>query len=250
MPIDLGNAPTGTSPSPSEKLQIRTALGIGVSDAVTFDSLSASTSLTLPSTTGTAAGHMYSSTNTIRYRDTTNTERLLLNNADNLGNLASLSAARTNIGLGTTDSPTFSAITLKGSLSAGGNFLFGPDNTYDIGGASSNRPKAINCVGQITTQGAIQAGNTLAFGGTSVVLRDAGPTAFYVTNNANTVGVGLSATTDGWAKFRQRNNAGHAFVQGKLTTDTAFQAGTVVPTGFLVLYDSNGTAYNVPAVPV
>lgn len=119
MPIDLGNDPTGTSPSPSEKLQIRTALGVGVSDAVTFDSLSASTSLTLPSTTGSAAGHVYSSTDTIRYRDTTNTERLLLNSADNLGNLTSLSVARTNLGLGTGDGVAFRTLSALSGLTIG-----------------------------------------------------------------------------------------------------------------------------------
>jgi hypothetical protein len=37
-------------------------------------------------------------------------------------------------------------------------------------------------------------------------------------------------------------------IQGKLTTDTAYAAGALVATGYLTLYDSNGTAYKVPAV--
>jgi hypothetical protein len=37
-------------------------------------------------------------------------------------------------------------------------------------------------------------------------------------------------------------------IQGKLTTDTAYTATVVVPTGFLTLYDSTGTAYRVPCV--
>jgi hypothetical protein len=37
-------------------------------------------------------------------------------------------------------------------------------------------------------------------------------------------------------------------IQGKLTTDTAYTGTTVVPTGFITLYDSTGTAYKVPCV--
>jgi hypothetical protein len=37
-------------------------------------------------------------------------------------------------------------------------------------------------------------------------------------------------------------------IQGKLTTDTAYTAGVIVPTGYITLYDSTGTAYRVPCV--
>ena len=36
-------------------------------------------------------------------------------------------------------------------------------------------------------------------------------------------------------------------IQGKLTTDTAYTASVIVPTGYIVLFDSTGTAYKVPA---
>jgi hypothetical protein len=36
-------------------------------------------------------------------------------------------------------------------------------------------------------------------------------------------------------------------IQGKLTTETAYTAGAPTATGYLLLYDSNGTAYKVPA---
>ena len=36
-------------------------------------------------------------------------------------------------------------------------------------------------------------------------------------------------------------------IQGKLTTETAYTAGAPTAAGYLVLYDSNGTAYKVPA---
>jgi len=37
-------------------------------------------------------------------------------------------------------------------------------------------------------------------------------------------------------------------IQGKLTTDTAYTAGAPTATGYIVLFDSTGTAYRVPAV--
>jgi hypothetical protein len=44
------------------------------------------------------------------------------------------------------------------------------------------------------------------------------------------------------------NDSGFTNIQGKLTTDTAYTGTTVVPTGFITLYDSTGTAYKVPCV--
>ena len=44
------------------------------------------------------------------------------------------------------------------------------------------------------------------------------------------------------------NDSGFTNIQGKLTTDTDYTAGTIVPTGFLTLYDAQGTAYRVPCV--
>jgi hypothetical protein len=40
MPIDLGDIPSGTSPSPGEKLQIRKAIGVGTTDSPAFAGLS------------------------------------------------------------------------------------------------------------------------------------------------------------------------------------------------------------------
>jgi hypothetical protein len=46
---------------------------------------------------------------------------------------------------------------------------------------------------------------------------------------------------------RLADDSGFASMQGKLTTETAYTAGAPTATGYLVLYDSNGTAYKVPA---
>ncbi|NBW16669.1 MAG: hypothetical protein EBR82_52700, partial [Caulobacteraceae bacterium] len=67
-----------------------------------FTNLTASAELQLPTNApaSPSAGDLYRVTNTLRYRDSTNTERLLLNATDNLANLASAATARTNLGLG------------------------------------------------------------------------------------------------------------------------------------------------------
>lgn len=78
------------------------AIGGTTPAAGSFTTLSASTSLSVPSgASGTpAAGHVYRSADTLRYRDSSNVERLLLNSADNLANLGNTATARSNLGLG------------------------------------------------------------------------------------------------------------------------------------------------------
>jgi len=46
---------------------------------------------------------------------------------------------------------------------------------------------------------------------------------------------------------RLADDSAFTAIQGKLTTETAYTAGAPSATGYLVLYDSNGTAYKVPA---
>jgi len=68
-------------------------------NAQTAEAALFSNGLTLPSVATTNAGDLYRLTNTLRFRDSTNGERILLNNADNLANLTSPAAARTNLGV-------------------------------------------------------------------------------------------------------------------------------------------------------
>jgi hypothetical protein len=46
---------------------------------------------------------------------------------------------------------------------------------------------------------------------------------------------------------RLADDSAFTAIQGKLTTETAYTAGAPSATGYLVLYDSNGAAYKVPA---
>ena len=91
--LELGTLAQGNAVSPP-------ALGGTTPAAGAFTNLSASAELTLPSgapATPTARD-LYTVAETIRYRDTSNIERMLLNSADNLANLGNTTTARANIG--------------------------------------------------------------------------------------------------------------------------------------------------------
>jgi hypothetical protein len=106
---DLSGRPTAFDPaSPG-------AIGGTTAAAGSFTALSASTSLLLPNSTGTAAGHTYRSGDTIRYRDSGNVERLLLNSADNLANLGNTATARSNLGAATLGAIGSSGLTMNTS---------------------------------------------------------------------------------------------------------------------------------------
>jgi len=49
-------------------------------------------------------------------------------------------------------------------------------------------------------------------------------------------------------QVRLGNDSAFTAIQGKLTTDTAYTAGVLVPTGYITIYDSTGTAYRVPCL--
>lgn len=89
------------------------AIGSTTPAAGTFTNLVANTELTLPSSApvSPSAGDVYRNADQIRYRDSTGTtERILLNNLDNLSNLGNTATARTNIGLGSADAVTFGSL--------------------------------------------------------------------------------------------------------------------------------------------
>ena len=60
--------------------------------------------------------------------------------------------------------------------------------------------------------------------------------------------IGIRRASTGVLQISNTASNTFGFIQGKLRTETAYTATTVVPTGFLTLYDSNGTAYRVPCV--
>lgn len=90
------------------------ALGGTTPAAGAFTALSASTSMLLPNGAAPTplARMLYAVADTMRYRDSTNTERLLLNATDNLANLSNTATARTNIGAAASGAVTGSGLTM------------------------------------------------------------------------------------------------------------------------------------------
>jgi hypothetical protein len=93
-------------------------------NATGFQSALWTNGLILPtSTNNTVAGSLYRATNTLRYRDSTNGERLILNTQDNLANLTSLPTARGNLQLGISNDVSFNTITLQNYAAGSPRFL-------------------------------------------------------------------------------------------------------------------------------
>jgi hypothetical protein len=142
---------------------------------------------------------------------------------------------------------------IRWSINSSGHFVAGADNTYDIGASGANRPRNVYVGTSLFTgvgginfdinarlrspatdvitlyNNGLSDFNRLQFGGTT----------------ASFPAIKRSSTT---LQARLADDSAFAPIQGKLTTDTAYTGTTVVPTGFITLYDSIGTAYKVPCV--
>ena len=121
---------------------------------------------------------------------------------------------------------------------------------------------AITCIQSITSQSSISA-NTNAYimwgGGTSsrmlapsdgiIQFTDAATTGFNRLQFGGTTNL-FPAIKRSAVRIQAvlANDTGFTNIQGKLTTDTDYTATVVTPTGFLTLYDAQGTAYRVPCV--
>lgn len=146
-PATLGTFATADAATPP-------AIGGTTPAAGAFSVLTATAELTLPGAApGTpAVGDLYRVVNTLRYRDSTSAERLLLNATDNLANLASPATARANLGAAAT--PNWYKIgnwfTPVNTVAAnGGSFLV---NRIYLTPFSVNRAVSINELGaRVTT---------------------------------------------------------------------------------------------------
>jgi len=144
---------------------------------------------------------------------------------------------------------------------------FGSDNLYDIGASGANRPRNVY-VGTSVVAGSVTiSGNQINLGSSAGLLQVSGTslqlgsgTTTSVVLFGGTAGspiLGLGGTTSAFPAIKRSttslqarlaDDSAFTNIQGKLTTDTAYTATVVVPTGFLTLYDSTGAAYRVPCV--
>jgi hypothetical protein len=150
------------------------------------------------------------------------------------------------------------------TMSSSGHFLAGTDNLYDIGASGATRPRNVYVANSTTSSGFFTgtitgvygttgSGPSMRFSGNNIVLHNNDSTQ----NNFDRLQFGgttssfpalkRSSTT---LQARLADDSAFAPVQGKLTTDTAYTAGAPTATGYLVVYDSAGTAYKIPALAV
>ncbi len=133
-------------------------------------------------------------------------------------------------------------------------FVVGGVVRMSIGSAIASVPGSFNAAGYSVTGSFIPAlghnGIAISIGSNvwntqheGLMLAFRGTTAAFPGLKRSTVAV---QTT--YLQARLGDDSAFTNIQGKLTTDTAYTATVVTPTGFLTLYDSTGTAYRVPCV--
>jgi hypothetical protein len=186
-------------------------------------------------------------------------------------NHAGTGAAKTiNIVVGGTSKVSISS----SQFVVGSNFVFGSDNSHDIGASGANRPRNVYVAGTVEAASftaASRLGLTASAGNAVVTTYNSSPLLICYNNGTelvkiasatswmftSTVLVQFGGTTSAFPAIKRNgtgidivlaNDSGFAPIKGKLTTDTAYTATVVVPTGFLTLYDSTGQAYRVPCV--
>ena len=162
----------------------------------------------------------------------------------------------------------------KWQISAAGHLMSAgvTDGLYDIGASGANRPRTIYAGTSMSSPTFVSSGSLSAFGSNTQVAGtlhvgytgSASASLYAPSNGVLLIGnltasdfgrLCLGGTTSAFPAIK-RNGTGidirladdsaFAPVKGKITTDTAYTATTVVATGYITLYDSTGTAYRVP----
>lgn len=132
-------------------------------------------------------------------------------------------------------------------------------NTFDLylNGTSYLQ---LTAAGTATFVGGLQIGqqSTFQFAGWTRIKSAADGVLTFTNQLVNNFGrIQLGGTTSAFPSLKRQgagidvrlaDDSGYALIRGKIQTDNAYSAGTVVPTGTLVIYDSTGTAYRIPCL--
>jgi len=139
-------------------------------------------------------------------------------------------------------SATPSTFTLTGASGAGTN-IAGANFTI-LGGVSTGSAAGGAVILSVTPAGS----SGTARNSSAEVLRIT-PTQLVTFGGTTSSFPALKRSTTS-LQVRLADDTAFTNIQGKITTETAYTAGAPTATGYLVLYDSNGTAYKIPAEAV
>jgi len=151
--------------------------------------------------------------------------------------------------------------TSRWEINASGHLVAEADNAYDIGASSANRPRNVYVAGSATVGSDIYVGRYVVLQANRANFSASSSGVVQIANDASPgSGFGrlqFGGTTSSFPALKRdttslqarlADDSAFTNIQGKLTTETAYTAGTVVATGYLTLYDSTGTAYRVPCL--
>ena len=167
---------------------------------------------------------------------------------------------------GTAQNSFSTALTIATTaITAQNHLLFSADNTYDIGASGATRPRSV----YVGTSVFIGSGTSISSG---VMLnnnfnnQDNSVTLWAFSNGSSNATFSVASATplmrfagttssfpalkrsSAALQARLADDSAFAAIQGKLTTDTNYTAGSAgAATGYIVIYDATGTAYKVEA---
>lgn len=216
------------------------AIGGSTPAAGTFTVLAATSRANLPSgAAGTpAARDLYAVADTIRYRDSGNVERLLLNSADNLASLGNLATARTNLGLAAIASSGSGSDITTGTVAAAR--LGSHASTHQTGGSD-----AVSNV--VVSPTAISAATNNWSIGTGDVFRISASAAYDVTGIvAGTSGQTILLVNVGSFAITLKHQSASSTAANRFTTPWAGDCILAASGGNAVLvYDSTSSTWRV-----
>ena len=161
---------------------------------------------------------------------------------------------------GTAQNAFATALTIATTaITAQNHLLFSADNTYDIGASGANRPRDFYLGRNFTGSGFVSGSYFRDVNNRFHIYSGStdGTIVFYNQLESDFGRMMFGGTTSSFPALKRSSttlqarladDSAYAPIQGKLTTDTAYTAGSAgAATGYIVIYDSTGTAYKVEA---
>ena len=140
------------------------------------------------------------------------------------------------------------------NINTSGHLLWNTSNTYDIGANGANAPRRIYAASAIVCDvfrmTFLNNGDnsktilTMTNGSSNVIFANAATSPLFQFAGSTSSFPALKRSTTS-LQARLADDSAFAAIQGKITTDTAYTATPPTCTGYITIYDSTGTPYQV-----